>query len=495
MTTTPLMNRRSFNLLAVSALAAIHPGLARAMDGADVPWRSDDPHLLNSFLPVAREIEQTDLIVTQGAIPAELRGTYLRNGPNPLYKPNQYTYPLDGDGMVHALRLDGGRASYRNRFVKTAGLELERRAGRAVYGSVVHPLPIEPALFLPTDSRSPIKNGTCINVMRHGGRILALGEANAAYELDEQLETLGPWMAGRDEPLKLGAHNRRHPVTGELYALEYSVRAPQVNLHRIGADGRWRETRAVQMPAAMMIHDFVLTERHIVLVAGPAVFDFSALGQGKAPLQWQPERGTTIAVLPLDGGKPLWLQGEAFFVYHFANGFERGGDIVVDYVHHERFTLGHDDPTSLRRLTIRPGRASFAVEPLSAEETEFPVINPVREALPTRYVYAPVRGAGGSGDDGGAPVFNGLAKHDMDRGRSTRWDAGARIVGEPVYLPRPSARHEDDGYLGAYAYDPAQQSSSFVLLDALRIEAGPVAVIQMPQRVPQGLHGNWLAQA
>ena len=73
----------------------------------------------------------------------------MRNGPNPLFKPIYYSYPMDGDGMIHAVYFDNGQARYRNRFVQTSGLVTERRAGRAIYGSLTHPVPIDPALIGP----------------------------------------------------------------------------------------------------------------------------------------------------------------------------------------------------------------------------------------------------------------------------------------------------------------------------------------------------------
>ena len=101
-----------------------------------------------------------------------------------------------------------------------------------------------------------------------------------------------------------------------------------------------------------MIHDFVLTERHIVLLAGPAVFDLAAARAGEPLLQWKPGLGMRIGVLELDGGAPLWLEADPFFVYHFANGFERAGRIVVDYVRHASFGLGDaPGPRGRRRCT------------------------------------------------------------------------------------------------------------------------------------------------
>ena len=115
-----------------------HHAGAQAMAGA--PFPTDDPHLRGGHAPVWDELTVEDLPV-RGEIPRELAGVYMRNGPNPAFPPISYTWPFDGDGMVHALHLAEGRASYRNRFVLTAGLRAERRAGRALYGGLARPVP------------------------------------------------------------------------------------------------------------------------------------------------------------------------------------------------------------------------------------------------------------------------------------------------------------------------------------------------------------------
>ncbi len=55
----------------------------------------------------------------RGTIPECLDGRYLRNGPNPIaqVRPDEYNW-FTGDGMVHGIRISGGRALwYRNRWV------------------------------------------------------------------------------------------------------------------------------------------------------------------------------------------------------------------------------------------------------------------------------------------------------------------------------------------------------------------------------------------
>lgn len=494
------MNRRDFQGFALTGAAALTGGVipwssSAAGEPVDVAWVSDDPHLSGNFLPVRREVDVSDLEVVHGRIPPDLHGVYMRNGPNSEFAPISFAYPLDGDGMIHAVYLAGGKARYRNRFVQTASLAVERRAGHAVYGSFTRPVPIDPAMFRPGEGQGPIKNGAFVNIIRHGDHLIALNEATTCYEMTDELQTLGPWTAGGSEPIRMGAHNRHHPHTGDLYALEYSWRTPTVKFHRINPSGLRLSTLSVDLAMPTMIHDFILTERNIVLVAGPAVFDVKAAQAGQSMLQWRPDLGMRIALVPLDGAAPTWVEGDPFFVYHFANGFERGRQIVVDYVHHDKFALAAGPASTFRRMTIDPARRSFKTVRFSQELTEFPRINHLREGLATRYAYAPTLTSSLKMPDAPSAVFNAVIKFDTETGMSTRHDLGNQIVGEAAFVPRPGGRHEDDGYLAAFTRDPVSKRSHFVLLDARRMEAPPVAVVEMPQRVPQGLHGNWMARA
>ena len=463
-----------------------------------IAWVSDDPHLSGNFAPIGPEIDASDLPVVAGRIPEELSGAYLRNGPNPLFKPISYSYPFDGDGMIHAVYLAGGKARYRNRFVRTRGLAVERRAGRAVYGGVMRPVPVDPALVGADGDPGPFKNGACVHVIRHAGRVLALYEAAAGYELSLDLATLGEWRAGTEAPLELGAHNRRHPRTGELFALTYAIDRPLVRFHRIGADGRLAASFPLELSAPTMIHDFVLTERHIVILACPLVFDVAAAMQGQSPLQWRPELGTRIAVVGLDGGPALWLDAEPFFVFHFANGFEEQGRIVLDYVRHARLGLmpgdagGERVPPSLHRMAIDLAGKRIEDRQVAEALVEFPRADERREALPTRFVYAPTLTASFTGARV-AGTFNAIARLDAQSGAVVLHDFGDRLAGEAAFVPRPGGTAEDDGWLAMFVFDPATATSDFVLLDAARVDAPPVAVVRLPQRVPQGLHGSWLA--
>jgi len=499
----PAISRRAFNgLVAGSAAAAAVPALlggsrpVRALETADLDWTSDDPHLSGNFMPIGPELDVADLEVVAGAIPPELSGAYMRNGPNPQFKPLAYAYPMDGDGMIHAVYFDNGRARYRNRFVLTAALQAERRVGRAIYGSLMHPVPIDPALLQPGDPPGPFKNGCYINVIQHGGKLLALHEASPCYEMTMELDTVGLWTAGTAAPIELGAHNRLHPKTGELFTFAYEVMQPKVDFNVIGTDGTVARSFSVDLAAPTMIHDFVLTENRIVLVCGPAVFDIAAAKAGKGLLQWKPELGTRIALIALDGSAVRWVETDPFFVFHFGNAFERGGQVVIDYVRYDKLGLGygtgpHKAPM-LHRMTIDLAGGTVADNQVSDRTTEFPRIDDRLNALPTRYLYLPTVTDTLDKASQVSAAFNCMMKVDTETGTIVQNDLGNRIAGEATFIPRGAG--EDDGWVTFFVYDVATKTSDLFLMDAQAIDGDPVAVIRMPQRVPQGLHGNWIAK-
>ena len=493
------ITRRSFGGLASLAIATgFGLSASKALETAEIAWVSDDPYLTGNFAPVGPELDAADLPVIAGRIPPDLSGAYMRNGPNPLFKPISFTYPMDGDGMIHAVYLDNSRARYRNRFVQTTSLAVERRAGRAVYGGLAHMVRVDPALVRPGENPGPVKNGAFISVLRHGGHLLALDETSHAYELTMDLDTLGEWKAGTDKPIRLGAHNRRHPQSGALFGLAYSVSEPVVEFHHIDTSGRLLRSFPAALAAPTMIHDFVLTERHIVLLAGPAVFDLAAARAGQPLLQWKPGLGMRIGVLGLDGSVPLWLEAEPFFVFHFANGFERAGQIVVDYVRHGSFSLGYvagpRKRPALHRLNIDLANRRISDAQITDLAVEFPRCNDTLEARPTRFVYLPTLTDTLRQPNPPSDTFNCMLKVDTETGSVVRHDFGNRIAGEAVFVPR-GTRAEDDGYLAIFTFNPVDRTSDFVLLDAAHVDAAPVAVVRLPQRVPQGLHGTWIAKS
>ena len=87
-----------------------------------------------------------------------------------------------------------------------------------------------------------------------------------------------------------------------------------------------------------------------------------------------------------------------------------------------------------------------------------------------------------------------MTKYDFVTGRSETHEFGkGRYGGEGVFVPRPNALTEDDGWLLTFVYDTSQEQSELVVVHAQDMAAQPVARLLIPQRVPYGFHGTWVA--
>ncbi|MFF7176977.1 carotenoid oxygenase family protein [Streptomyces sp. NPDC008121] len=459
------------------------------------------PHLLGSFAPVTEEVDVADLEVT-GEIPAALDGLYLRNGPNPRFTPiGSYLYPIDGDGMLHGVWLSEGRARYRNRFVRTPALEAEERAGRALWGG------LESMITPDADEVGPKLAGTFrdlpdINVVRHGGRMLALAESACPFRIDGTLATLGPDDFGGALPAGITAHPKIDPVTGEMVVFCYALEPPYLTWSVIARDGTVSRgpTPVDGVDEPMMIHDMALTDRYAVLVLAPAFFDLGAAMAGGSFLAWRPEHGTRVALIPRDGSPPRWASDDAFWLWHTVNAYDDGpgedAPVVLDYVQWSRLTVGgsaakEEGPASggLVRARIDPVAGRMARTPLDDSRVEFPRVD-------DRLIGRRHRHTALATDTGQADLLPGeydaVRWFDTETGATRVWSAGTLSVGEPVFAPEPGRDSEEHGYWLTFATDRTDGSSWFLVIPAEDPASGPVARARVPVRVPLGLHGCWL---
>ena len=462
------------------------------------------PQLNGMFAPVHDEIDADDLTVTQGAIPDDLVGTYLRNGPNPRFDPiGSYTYPLDGDGMVHGVWFEGGTARYRNRFVETPTLQAEEQAGRALWGGVMdmfHPS----ADLVGPELAGKDKDLPDVHIVRHAGRYLALAESAPPFELTDELATVGEHDFGPGLSKGICAHPKVDPVTGEMVVFRYDFSEPFLAWGVVAADGSVaRPEEVIDLDSGYMIHDFVITERHLVLFVGPLNFDIAAAMTGGSVLAWKPELGMRIAVI--DRTTPAgttaavqWIHTDAFWVWHFANAFETtaaDGSVTItvdypDWSHPGMGLVAEPSTGGVCRARLDLAAGTIAIERVATGYSEFPRIDDRLAGREHRWFHL----AGKDQDHAAvAGEWNSLVRYDMRTGTSTTRNMGATCVGEAIFVPRAGSTGEDDGYVLTYAYDLAADATSLLVLHAADIAGEPVATIATPQRVPFGLHGSWIA--
>lgn len=439
--------------------------------GADpeIPW-----HLSGNFAPVPDELTVFDLEVT-GAVPPELRGLYVRNGPNP--KSGASPHWFFGNGMVHGVRLEGGRATwYRNRYVRTR--LFESGAGRTDGVNML-------------DKTLSAAN---THVIGHAGRILALEEGSFPYELGPELETLGLDDYQGRLTTAFTAHPKLCPETGELHFFGYGYVEPWLVYHVLDAGGRLVHSAEIRVPGPTMMHDFMITREHAIFMDLPVVFDLERAARGDVPLRWDESYGARIGILPRMGGDAdvRWFEVDPCYVFHPLNAYAEGATVVCDVGRHAymwRESMNDFAPSYLWRWTFDLESGKVVERQLDDVSHAFPRVDDRVVGLRHRYGWAVAPRSGDDRADGARVVV----KYDLETGLRARHDFGEG--GHPdefVFVQADVGAGPDEGFALGFVYDRARDRSDLVILDAARPEAKPVAVVHLPRRVPHGFHGSWI---
>jgi carotenoid cleavage dioxygenase-like enzyme len=140
------------------------------------------------------------------------------------------------------------------------------------------------------------------------------------------------------------------------------------------------------------------------------------------------------------------------------------------------------------RMNLKTGKLKERT--LDDLPTEFPKVNESRQGMKLRYSYNPHI----------APrtdlMFDGLVKYDLWNGGKTAWNAPKGwYVGEASFAARPGAAEEDAGWLITFGTNAADATSACFVLDAQDMAKGPIATVELPQRIPLGFHSYWCAGA
>ena len=438
-------------------------------------------YLAGNFAPVHEEVTAYDLPVT-GAAPPELRGRFLRIGPNPLPNEDGDGYHwFTGPGMVHGVRLRDGRAEwYRRRWVRS-----DRVAEHFGWPET------------PGPRYGPGDNTANTNAIGFAGRTFAIVEAGGLpVELTDDLETVRRSDFDGTLAGPFTAHPKRDPLTGELHAMTYSWEWDHVRYVVVGTDGRVRRTVDVPVPGKPMVHDCAITQRFALLLDLPVTLDPElALSGARLPYAWNPAHPARVGLLPREGSADdvRWVEVEPCYVFHPLNAHDLpDGRVVVDVVRHPRMfaedLLGPNEGSPvLVRWTLDPTTGHAREERLDDRAIEFPRHDERLVGRRHRFGYAATFDA----------LQHGPAlKYDLERGATEVHDYGRdRVTLEPVFVPRTADAAEDDGWVLSYFYDGATGRSDVVILHAQDFAGEPVAAIHLPDRVPFGFHGNWVADA
>lgn len=459
-----------------------------------------------NYAPIDAEYDIPVLDVT-GHIPGELSGALYRVGPNPQYAPRDDNYHwFSGDGMVHAFFIANGQVAYRNRWARTPKWELEHQAGRALFGTFGNPATSDPAAL---GKNSGTAN---TNMVWHGGRLFALEESHQPFEIDSQtLASMGHQSFDGQVTSRCTAHPKADASTGELHFFAYSPAGPGTTGMLYGVLDQHCKVRSLQAfdaPYASMMHDFMLTQRHVLFPVMPLTTSVERAMRGKPLLAWESGKRSHVGVLrrgqPVDALR--WFETDACHVFHVMNAWD-DGETIVAHVMQAEVAPGLPDeegrPGNPQAMAARLCRWTFDLasdnrdfqrEYLDDLVAEFPRIDDRYTGMRNRYGFYICHASARPRNDAESILYDSLARFDFDTGQRQIYTLPAGdVISEPVFVPRNDDAGEGDGWLLAVAWRATENRSDLLIFDAMDIAAGPQALAHLPHRVPFGFHGNWRA--
>ncbi len=462
-----------------------------AIDAASL--NKQNPYLQGMYKAVAEESTLLNLKVV-GEIPKDFCGSYVRNGPNPRTPPQGMHHWFDGDGMMHGVYFENGKAEYRNRYVRSADF-LADEAGHCAVGGVMERANIERAPKVYKDTANT-------DVILHNGQLMGLWYISGnPVRLDPRtLATIGEDNFGGKLPRHVSAHSKTDPLNGEFLFFDYALYEPWMSYGVVDKHNNLSHFKTIELPGPRLPHDMAFTQNYMILHDLPVVFTEQAIRQK----QWSIEiadQATRFAVVRRDGeGSVAWFETDPCYIYHVINAWEEGDDVVMlgckmvpnPNARGEEFgpyramveVLALNAVPCEWRMNLKSGRCT--TRDLDDAINEFPSINLDFAGQKNRYAYiqsiAPTN----------TLKFDGIYKYDFQSGKRERYGYEAGVFGSEVaFAPRINATSEDEGYLIAFCINESDLSSEIRIWNAQAIEDGPLARILLPLTVPAGFHATW----
>ncbi|OAY40002.1 carotenoid 9,10(9',10')-cleavage dioxygenase 1 [Manihot esculenta] len=486
-------------------------------------------YLSGNFAPVTDETPPVRDLSVKGHLPDCLNGEFVRVGPNPKFAPVAGYHWFDGDGMIHGMRIKNGKATYVRRYVRTSRIQQEEffrgskfmKVGdlKGLFGLFMVNMQILRAKLKVLDMS--YGNGTANTALiYHHGKLLALQEADKPYVVkvleDGDLQTVG--MLDYDKRLKhsFTAHPKVDPNTGEMFTFGYAHEPPYITYRVISKDGVMHDPVPITISDPIMMHDFAITENYAIFLDLPLYFRPKEMVKDKKLIfTFDATKKARFGVLPRyakDDHQIRWFELPNCFIFHNANAWEEEDEVVLITCRLENPDLdmvsgnvkekleNFANELYEMRFNMKTGVASQ--KRLSAPAVDFPRVNESYTGRKQRYVYGTIL-------DSIAKV-TGIIKFDLhaepQQGK-TKLEVGGNIKGifdlgpgrfgsEAVFVPREpgTSSEEDDGYLIFFTHDENTGKSSVNVIDAKTMSSDPVAVVELPHRVPYGFHAFFVTE-
>jgi carotenoid cleavage dioxygenase-like enzyme len=461
-----------------------------------------DPRAFGGGGPLANVRAEIDLFdcEVEGKLPTDLDGVFYRVGPDPQYpKPEKYAgdIPFDGEGHVSMFRIKGGHVDYRTRYAKNQRWKAQHAARRSLFGMYRNPLTDDPSV-------EGLSRGTAnTQLFVHHKKLLVFKEDSPPVYMDPwTLETLDDYytFGGKLDSETHTAHPKIDPETGEYFGFGYEATgllSKDIFVFSADRNGAVNWSAKVQAPYAGMMHDFAVTQRHIVLYLTNMVADEARIKAGGVHFTYDVDMPCYMGVMRRGGdGKDLkWFRGPNFFCTHVMGGWSDGDKLTVDWDGGE----SNQFPFFPSKQPFEPMKSTGLIRRYTIDlasrtddryqvETIFPEVSGVLSrqddrfhTLPYRYGYLQ-----GFGQKSGWWIVDHQTK------TTQLASVPDYSLSEMTFVPRKKGSPEGDGYLiGVGNSQKEAGRSDLILFDTKAVAEGPVARVKMPFKVVGQVHGFW----
>ena len=456
------------------------------------------------FRSLTAEIAEPVRLSVTGRLPSWLEGTLLRTGPAKFeVGARTYNHWFDGLAMLHRFAIAGGGVTYANRFLRGKAFSSAEATGKICYSEFATD-PCRTLFGRVAAMFDPKLTDNCnVNVSDYARKMVAFTETCMPVRFSpDTLETLGVFGYGEALP---GQISTAHPHYDAKRTCHYNYIADFAmkslyRLCRIGDDGSERQIAEILVERPSYMHSFGMSEDHLVLTEFPFVVNPIDLRLSGKPFiqnyRWEPGRGLAIHVVAKDTGELVrTAKTDATFAFHHVNAFAEDGGLAVDVIAYPDASL--IDQLYLARLRANTpitaigklirfhvplaSEAPVARKPLVDVPLELPRINYERCAgRPYRYLW-------GAGIEVKGDFLDSIVKVDTETGTAATWHQAGLYPGEPVFVPSPAAKGEDDGVLLSIVLDTAADRSFLLVLDAGSL--AELARAHAPHLIPFHFHG------